>query len=99
MREGEGPGQQGREAILTTSSDQLRSARQVTCTEAPFVASSHATLAFPPRLVRAFPEMITTNHTIPRTAPEPCQGKNMLFFYFMNEQTCMLSINVCINHC
>lgn len=63
------------------------------------MAPSRATLASPtPQQIGAFLEMITISHTTLRAAPEPCQGKNMLFFYFMNEQACMLSINVCINH-
>lgn len=68
-------GPQEREGILPDSPAQLCSMGQVACTQAPFVACSHATLAFPRRQIRAFPEMTAISHTTCRAAPGPSQGK------------------------
>lgn len=72
---------------------------QVTCTEVPFGAPSCAARPSPP---------LTANQGIsrndynqpryPESCPRALPGENTLFFYFMNEQACMLSINVCVNH-
>lgn len=63
----------------------------------------------PRRQIRACPETITISRTTLRFfvfffSPEaslwqsPARAENILFFHFMNEQSHMLSINVCVNH-
>ena len=53
----------------------------------------------PCRRSRAFPEMITIIHTSLSAAAEPCQGPNhTLSFHSMNEQNCVLSINISVHH-
>lgn len=53
----------------------------------------------PCRRSRAFPVMITISHASPSAAAEPCQGLNhTLSFCSISEQTCVLSINVSVDH-
>lgn len=53
----------------------------------------------PCRRSRAFPEMITISHSSLSAAAEPCQGPNhTLSFHSMSEQTCVLSINISVDH-
>lgn len=53
----------------------------------------------PCRRSRAFPEMIAISPASLSTMAEPCQGRNhTLSLHSMSEQTCVLSINVSVDH-